>query len=176
MENATDCAIVQSSIYLTSNTGHEYETRLQALSLLNHQLERGSYEQGTILHTSYLGPDLSKLPDIFGDKEAQGNADKSSLNDGGSSNNSSNGHPVSYYTAIGVLSLTGCALALYLVMLLRVRRERRRVALAAVSNVAVQSSHRSSSDIVTVDDLLYSPPSRSSGRKSMPLESQFTMR
>lgn len=156
--NATDCAIVQSSIYLTANVGHEEEARASALHVIHHRLERGSYEQGTILRTSYLGPDLDRL-NMFRSEQNNG-----SLNEGSAS--SSSGTPTTFYIAIGVVSLAVCALVAFLVMTLRVRRERKRLALASIAGATVPSSHRSAMEMI-VDDLHIpyssSPSPRSQG-------------
>ncbi|KAL9180590.1 hypothetical protein ACHAXT_011043 [Thalassiosira profunda] len=117
--NATGCAIVQSAIYLTATHGHEEEARANALSIVHSRLQRGAYEEGTILHTSYLGPDLDTLG-LFNTNKA------SSRSEEGSS--SSDPRPVSFYVAIGVVALAVCALGLYVTIRLRAKRERRRKA------------------------------------------------
>ena len=145
MTDATDCSIVQSAIYLTVNIGHEEEARAKALSMIHHQLERGSYEQDTILHTSYLGPDLEKLTTIDNGKDTVGTLNE----DAGSSSS----HPTSFYIAIGVVSLALLALVLFLAMVIRVRRGRKRVASASAI-----PSHRHS-EIIVDDHIPYSSSS-----------------
>ena len=165
--NATDCAIVKSSIYVTVNTGHEEQARANALTLINHRLERGTYEQGTILHTSYLGPDLNKLS-MIGSNGGQ----VSTLNGGSSSssNSSSSSHPTLFYVAIGVVSLAAMALIAFLALAFKVHKERKRREAREVSSITGSAnsgqSHRSS--VMAVEDLhvSYGRPTGSSSRNS----------
>lgn len=148
VEGATHCAIVQSSIYLTSDAGYEEEARASALALINFRMKTGSFERGSILHTSYLGPDLEKL-DLIGGR-GRGN---SILNDGPGGSP----HSPIFYVAVGVVSLAICALGAFLVLLARVRKERGKV--ATESSISTGSpSHRSCE--MAVDDLhvSFAPP------------------
>ena len=162
--NATDCAIVKSSIYVTANTGHEEQARANALTLINHRLERGTYEQGTVLHTSYLGPDLNKLS-LIGS-----NGQVSTLNRGSSSSSSSSSsHPTLFYVAIGVVSLAAIALIAFLALAFKVHKERKRREVREVSSIITGSancgqSHRSA--VMTVEDLHVSYGPGSSSRNS----------
>jgi hypothetical protein len=70
--------------------------------------------QGTIIHTTYLGPDLDELAMI---------GDSSKENAGGVIT-----HPTIFYVAIGAAVLAGCALAACLAMEIRVRKERKKAA------------------------------------------------
>ncbi|KAL7553187.1 hypothetical protein ACHAWF_016440 [Thalassiosira exigua] len=137
--NSTHCAIVQSAIYITNVVGHEKDARADALSIIQHRLERGSYEQGTILHTSYLGPDTNTghLPTL------ESNTRDSSSNEGHGKPH----HPTAFYVAIGVISIAMGSLALFLVITLRVRRERKRHDLSTSAALM----HRNLN--MTVDDL-----------------------
>jgi len=123
--DATDCAIVQSSIYLTAILGHEDEARADALKVIHHRLERGAYEEGTILHTSYLGPDLDKLSAL--------GSNANSMNEVSGSSSSSSA-PTTFYIAMGVVSLAIFSLVVFFVMAVRVRRERKKVIAVAASS------------------------------------------
>jgi hypothetical protein len=112
--NATDCAIVQSAIYLTVDVGHSDEARVNALSVINSQLgRRGMYESGDIIHVSYLGPSMNEMNIIGSSLLETSSTDSSSIN------------LITFYIAIGVVSLAMCALATFLIMALRVRKERK---------------------------------------------------
>ena len=112
--NATDCAIVQSALYLTVDVRHSDEARVNALSVINSQLgRRGMYENGDIIHVSYLGPSMNEMNVIGSSSHATNSTDSSSIN------------LITFYIAIGVVSLAICALAAFLVMVLRVRKERK---------------------------------------------------
>lgn len=107
--NATDCAIVQSALYLTVDVHHSDEARVNALSVINSQLgRRGVYKSGDIIHVSYLGPSMNEMNVIEN-----------------SSHGTSSINLITFYIAIGVVSLALCALATFLVMVLRVRKERK---------------------------------------------------
>ena len=137
---------------MTANLGHEDEARARALSLIKRRLESGAYEQDTILHTSYLGPDLDKLH-LFGGKGS------GSLDD--SSSNAATSHPTIYYVAIGVVSLAICALIAFLAMAIKLRKERKRRAVASIVSTASIPSHRSSEIPVGDMHVSYSAPSSS---------------
>ena len=112
--NATDCAIVQSALYLTVDVRHSDEARVNALSVINSQLgRRGMYENGDIIHVSYLGPSMNEMNVIGSSSHATNSTDSSSIN------------LITFYIAIGVVSLAIFALAAFLVMVLRVRKERK---------------------------------------------------
>jgi hypothetical protein len=112
--NATDCAIIQSAIYLTVDVGHSDEARVNALSVINSQLgRRGMYENGDIIHVSYLGPSMNEMNIIGSSLLETSSSDSSSIN------------LITFYIAIGVVSLALCALATFLIMALRVRKERK---------------------------------------------------
>ncbi len=71
--------------------------------------------QGTIIQTTYLGPDVDELTMI---------GDSSKENAGGFIT-----HPnILFYVAIGVVFLAGCALVAFLAMVIRVRKERKKTA------------------------------------------------
>lgn len=112
--NATDCAIVQSAIYVTVDVRHGEEARVNALSVINSQLgRRGMYESGDIIHVSYLGPSMNEM-NVIGSSSYEANSIlSSSINF------------ITFYIAIGVVSLALCALTTLLVMVLRVRKERK---------------------------------------------------
>lgn len=159
--NATDCAIVKSSIYVTSNTGHKEQARANTLTLINHRLERGTYEQGTILHTSYLGPDLDKLSMIGS------NGQVSTLNGSSSSSPSSSSHPTVFYVAIGVVSLAAMALVVFLAVAFKVHKELKRREVREVSSITGSASGRSHrSAAMAVEDLHVSYGPGSSSRNS----------
>lgn len=145
MKDATGCAIVQSAIYLTTSIGHEDEARANALSVIYHRLQRGSYEQGSILHTSYLGPDLDKLS-MFDNKSNAGDISETS-------SSTSVPPPVSFYIAIGVVSLALCALLVLFLIAIRVRKERQNRNQG--SNLGTNKSSE-----MTVDDMYTSYASR----------------
>jgi len=112
--NATDCAIVQSALYLTVDVRHSDEARVNALSVINSQLgRRGMYENGDIIHVSYLGPSMNEMNVIGSSSHATNSTHSSSIN------------LITFYIAIGVVSLAIFALAAFLVMVLRVRKERK---------------------------------------------------
>ncbi len=108
-----------SSIYLTANIDHREQVRFDALSVINDRLGSGSYEKGTILHISYLGPDISKL-DSNESKNIESIKNPSGLS-----------QPITFYIAIGVVSLAACALAVFLTMVMRVRKERNMASVAS---------------------------------------------
>jgi len=140
--DATDCAIIQSAMYVTVDVDQADEGRHNAISVIKDSFESGSYVQGTIIHTTFLGPDLDELTL---------NSDSLKEKTGVSS------HPMIFYIAIGVVFLAGCALAACLAMIIRVRNQREK---AAASSYA--PSHRHSK--LAMDDMLhdsYPPPSAS---------------
>ena len=106
---------------MTTAIGYEREARFNALSLIHNQLTNGSYQQGTIFHTSYLGPDIKTLS-MF-DRDGGGDT---GLEVKGSESSSS--PPSTYYIAIGVLSLALFSLCVFLIMALRLRMTRKRAA------------------------------------------------
>lgn len=123
-------------------------------------MERGTYEQGTILHTSYLGPDLNKLS-LIGN-----NGQVGTLNGGSSSISSSSSlsHPTIFYIAIGVVSLAAIALIAFLALAFKVHKERKRREVREVSSITGSTnsgqSHRSA--VMSVEDLhVYGPGSSS---------------
>jgi hypothetical protein len=114
--NATDCAIVQSAIYLTVDVGHSDEARVNAQTVINSRLgRRGMYENGDIIHVSYLGPSMNEMNIIgsLSSHESKNSTDYSSIN------------LITFYIAIGVVSLALCALATFFIMALRVRKQRK---------------------------------------------------
>ncbi len=100
--------------------GHREQARIDTISIINDRMRRGAYEQGAILHISYLGPDVKNL-----------NAVRSNNVDS-IKNSSGATRPVTFYIAVGVVSLAVCALASFLAMVVRVRKERKRA--STVSN------------------------------------------
>ena len=126
--NATECAIVQSSIYLTANFDNRQQARVDALSVIHDRLGRGSYEKGAILHLSYLGPDISNL-DAIGSKNVE-----SIKNPSGSSK------PITFYIAIGAVSLAACSLAAFLIMIMRVRKERKMASMTSPNRAGYQQT------------------------------------
>lgn len=144
--NATECAIVQSAIYLTASIGHREEARFDTLSVINDRLGRGSYEQSAILHVSYLGPDMKNL-NVIGSK-----------NSDSIKNSSDSSQPITFYIAIGVVSLAVCALATFLIMVVRVRKERKRASSALPNSPGYRRAP------MAVDDMYFfhSPSSKNS--------------
>ena len=151
VSGATDCAVVKSSIYLTTDTGHEDEARVNALSLIHHRLGRGTYEEGSILHTSYLGPDMNfRGGSHNGHQEEVGITNIYSA--GSSSSSSSFRHPPLFYAAIVMVSLAVCALIAFLVIAWTVHKERKkREASSSYHTSSGSSCHRSS--VRAVEDL-----------------------
>lgn len=143
--DATDCAIIQSAIYVTAELDETDAARKNAIFFIKDRFKSGSYRRGTIIHTTYLGPDVDELT-MIGDiskEKAGGVATK---------------NPTIFYAAIGVVFLAGCAFAACLAMLTRVQRERKK----AVASTFVPS-HRHSK--VPTDDLCndsYPPSFRNS--------------
>lgn len=94
---------------------------MHALSILRHRLERGTYERGSILHTSYLGPDTKTLSTFGG--EGNGLKSEDSSIDGASSST-----PITFYIATGALSLALFSVIVFLAMASKLRRTRKAVA------------------------------------------------
>ena len=124
--DATDCAIVKSSIYVTVDTryGEAEDARANALSVIHHHLERGVYEQRPLLHTSYLGPDLSKLS-LISSHNSQASSTLNGNSSGGRSGSSA-AHPPIFWVAIVMVTLAVISLFAFLVMAFKVQKERRR--------------------------------------------------
>ena len=145
VSGATDCAVVKSSIYLTTDTGHEDEARVNALSMIHHRLGRGTYEEGSILHTSYLGPDMN-----FRGGSHDGHQEV--IYSAGSTSLSSSHHPPLFYAAIVMVSLAVCALIAFLVIAWTVHKERKKREVSSSFHTSSGSScHRSS--VRAVEDL-----------------------
>lgn len=140
---------MQSSIYLTANIDHRQQARFDALSVIHDRLGRGSYENDAILHLSYLGPDISNLDSIGSENfESVKNAIGPSK-------------PITFYIAIGVVSLAACALAAFWVMVMRVRKERKMALMASPNRAGYQQTRRA------LDGMHYShPPLSTSFRDS----------
>lgn len=134
---------MQSAIYITAEVDHLDETRRTALEVIQNRFESGTYLQGTIVHSIYLGPDLNEFPTI-----SDGSTEKVGVVS----------HPTTFYIAIGVVFLAGCALAACLAMIIRLRKERRK---AAASTIAPGHRH---SKLATEDLFLdsYPPSARNS--------------
>ena len=134
--DATDCAIVQSAIYVTADVDQVDKARKSVLTLIKNRFESGTYVQGTIIHTTYLGPDLDELALISDSLEEKS---------GGFA------HPTLFYVAIGVLSLAGCALVACLAMMVKVHKERRK---AASPSYSPGHRYQSESKLASNNDLL----------------------
>lgn len=143
--DATDCAIIQSAIYVTAELDETDAARKNTISFIKDRFESGAYRQGTIIHTTYLGPDVDELT-MTGDSSKEKAGGVVTKN------------PTIFYIAIGVVFLACCALAACMAMLIRVRKERKK---AAASTFV--PSHRHSK--VPTDDLCddsYPPSIRNS--------------
>lgn len=139
--DATDCAIIQSAMYVTVDVDQADEGRHNAISVIKDSFESGSYVQGTIIHTTFLGPNLDELTVNSDSLEVEAGVWN---------------HPTIFYIAIGVVFLAGCALAASLAMIIRVRKERKR------TSAVHAPSHRHSK--LATDEMLhdsYPPPSAS---------------
>eukprot|EP00956_Cyclotella_meneghiniana_P043879 scaffold292056_cov99-Cyclotella_meneghiniana.AAC.2 len=107
------CAIVESAIYLSVTEGQEDESRVEALSVINHRLERRKNEE----YTHYLGPNIEQLEGYL---ERKNNSIKIA-----SSNAESSGNPYLFYGAIAVVSIAIFTLIGFAVMAERNRKKRK---------------------------------------------------
>ena len=110
------CAIVESAIYLSVTEGQEDESRVEALSVINHRLERRKNEE----YTHYLGPNIEQLEGYL---ERKNNSIKIA-----SSNAESSGNPYLFYGAIAVVSIAIFTLIGFAVMAERNRKKRKAAA------------------------------------------------
>jgi hypothetical protein len=109
------CAIVESTIYLTVLEGREDESRAEALSVINHKLEKGDYETGSVEYTHYLGPDVAELSAYL---------QRKSTNTSALSSESSSTSYL-FYGAIATVSIAICALLVFGVLMARNRKKQR---------------------------------------------------
>ncbi len=110
---ASECAIVESLLYVTVATGHEDRVISEALALINYKLRVGSYSNEHILRTQYLGPDSKNLPSSPIHENNVLSADSSSP------------VPATFYAAIAIVVLAMLALISFIMISIKVRRVRR---------------------------------------------------
>lgn len=87
--------------------------------MIKYKLEIGSYENGNILHTHYLGPELSELL-LY-----------SSRGNGVLNKDASSSLPVIYYVAVVVVSMAACAMMFFVILYIKLRKEQRKAAVYA---------------------------------------------
>jgi len=112
-----------------------------------HRLGRGTYEEGSILHTSYLGPDMNFRGGSHNGHQEVG---ITNIYSAGSTSSSSSHHPPLFYAAIVIVSLAICALIAFLVIAWTVHKERKKRE-ASFHTSSGSSCHRSS--VGAVEDL-----------------------
>lgn len=130
VQEASECAIVESLLYVTVATGYEEKVISDALAVINYKLRAGSYINEHILRTQYLGPESNKMPFPIQENEVL-SEDSSAL-------------PATFYAAIAVVVLVIFALISFIIMGMKVRRARRLIR-------ANEDKHKSMS--LTVGDI-----------------------
>jgi len=111
VQEASECAVVESLLYVTVATGYEEKVISDALAVINYKLRAGSYVNEHILRTQYLGPESNKLPFPIQENEVL-SQDSSAL-------------PATFYAAIAVVVLAIFALISFVIMGMKVQRAQR---------------------------------------------------